>query len=166
MKIRKLTFKLFFFKLKYWYILYKYSWRILSNVEFYRYPHRVIILLKRAYLHKRIGRNWWNFSRPECATSLETAHSLANCPNYGRAEGEVCILRSPGVAASPISLLSMGGVCGRGLTAGKILFIGRQTCSLYYKYNDSVVPPQGKQDRPVSTGITTTLSLSLSLRNF
>ena len=27
----------------------------------------------------------------------------------GRAEGEVCILRSPGIAASPISLLSVGG---------------------------------------------------------
>ena len=37
----------------------------------------------------------------------------------------------PGIAASPISLLSMGGVCGRSLTAGKILFTGRQTCSLY-----------------------------------
>ena len=49
----------------------------------------------------------------------------------GGAEGEVCILRSPGNAASPISLLSMGGVCGRSLTAGKILFTGRQTCSLY-----------------------------------
>ena len=47
------------------------------------------------------------------------------------AEGELCILRSPGFAESPISLLSMGGVCGRSLTAGKILFSGRQTCSLY-----------------------------------
>ena len=66
-------------------------------------------------------------------TSLETARSLANSPSWeGRgAEGEVCILPSPGVAASPISLLSMGGVCGRSLTAGKILFTGRQTCSLY-----------------------------------
>ena len=27
---------------------------------------------------------------------------------------------------------STGGVCGRSLTAGKILFIGRQTCSLYF----------------------------------
>ena len=49
----------------------------------------------------------------------------------GGAEGGVCILRSLGIAASPISLLSMGGVCGRSLTAGKILFTGRQTCSLY-----------------------------------
>ena len=49
----------------------------------------------------------------------------------GGAEGEVCILRSPGIAASPISLLSMGGVCGRSLMAGKILFTGRQICSLY-----------------------------------
>ena len=29
----------------------------------------------------------------------------------GGGEGEVCILRSPTIAASPISLLSMGGVC-------------------------------------------------------
>ena len=35
----------------------------------------------------------------------------------GEEEAEVCILRSPGIAASPISLLSMGGVCGRSLTA-------------------------------------------------
>ena len=65
-------------------------------------------------------------------TSLETARSLANGPSWGEGgEGEVCILRSPGITASPISLLSMGGVCGRSLTAGKILFTGRQTCSLY-----------------------------------
>ena len=44
---------------------------------------------------------------------------------------EVYILRSPGISASPIALLSMGGICGRSLTAGKILFTGRQTCSLY-----------------------------------
>ena len=34
----------------------------------------------------------------------------------GGSEGEVCILRSPWIAASPISLLSMKGVCGRSLT--------------------------------------------------
>ena len=67
-------------------------------------------------------------------TSLETARSLANGPSWrggGGDEGEVCIFRSLGIAASPFSLLSMGGVCGRSLTAGKILFTGRQTCSLY-----------------------------------
>ena len=69
-------------------------------------------------------------------TSLATARSLANRPYLGGgggvgADGEVCILRSPGIAASPISLLSMGGVCGRSLTDGKILFTGRQRCSLY-----------------------------------
>ena len=37
----------------------------------------------------------------------------------GAAEEELGILHSPGIAASPISLLSMGGVCGRSLTAGK-----------------------------------------------
>ena len=75
--------------------------------------------------------------------SLETARSLANGPIWrggggeiwggvgSVAEGEVCILRSPGIAASHISLLSIGGVCGRSLTAGEILFTGRQTCSLY-----------------------------------
>ena len=35
--------------------------------------------------------------------------------------GEVCILRSPGIAAFPISLLSMGG-CGRILTARREKF--------------------------------------------
>ena len=48
------------------------------------------------------------------------AHWLMALVGRG-AEGEVCILRSPGIAASPISLLSMGGVCGRSLSAGKIL---------------------------------------------
>ena len=76
--------------------------------------HRVIILLERACVHNRIRRNWCKFSRPEFAmfansqwrfamtnsqwhlqwrhsvTSFETARSLA-----------------PGIAASPISLLSM-----------------------------------------------------------
>ena len=49
-------------------------------------------------------------------TSLETACSLPNGLSWGGgAEGEVCILHSPRIAASPISLLSMGGVCGRSL---------------------------------------------------
>ena len=66
-------------------------------------------------------------------TSLETARSMANGPSWGGggAEGEVCILHSPGIAASPVSLYSMEGVCGWSLTAGEILFTGRQTCSLY-----------------------------------
>ena len=67
-------------------------------------------------------------------TSLETARSLANDPSWvgeGGGEGEACILRSPGIAVSPISLWYMGVVCGRSLMAGKILFTGRQTCSLY-----------------------------------
>ena len=58
-------------------------------------------------------------------TSLETARSLANSSSWeggGGGEGEVCILSSPRIAAFPISLLSMSGVCGRSLTAGKILF--------------------------------------------
>ena len=55
-------------------------------------------------------------------TSLETARSLANGPSWGGGGCAEGILRSPGIEASPISLLSMGGVCGRSLTAGKILF--------------------------------------------
>ena len=51
-------------------------------------------------------------------TSLETARSLGNVPSWGGGggggEGEVGILRSPGIAASPISLSSTGGVCGGG----------------------------------------------------
>ena len=66
--------------------------------------HRVIILLERACLHNRIGRNWCKFSRPECATSQRaisrTDRSLANGP------------------------IVAGGW-------GGILFTGRQTCSLY-----------------------------------
>ena len=30
------------------------------------YDHKVIILLERACLHYRIGRNWCKFARPEC----------------------------------------------------------------------------------------------------
>ena len=59
-------------------------------------------------------------------TSHETARLLANDPSGGGLRRN-----SPGIAASPVSLLSMGGVCGLSLTAEKILFTGRQTCSLY-----------------------------------
>ena len=60
-----------------------------SSSPSYNNSHRVIILLERACLHNRIGRNWCKFSRPECATSqsdvsqLKTARSLANGPNWG-----------------------------------------------------------------------------------
>ena len=94
--------------------------------------HRVIILNRGSMPRKRTERKWCEFSRPECATSqrdaLETACSLANGPSWGGGGGA---RRSSGIAASPISLLSMGGVCGRSLTAGKILFTGGQTCCLY-----------------------------------
>ena len=59
-------------------------------------------------------------------TSHETARSLANDPSFS--VGEVCILRSPGIAASPISLLSVGGVCGRSLNGG-------ENNSLHWKAN-------------------------------
>ena len=55
-------------------------------------------------------------------TSLETARSLAGGGGGGGVEGELLV--------SYLSL-SKGGVCGRNLTAGKIIFIGRQTSSLY-----------------------------------
>ena len=62
-------------------------------------------------------------------TSLETARSLANDPSGGGLRGN-----SPGIAASPISLLSMEGVSGRSLTAGKILFTRRCTAhTIYYQ---------------------------------
>ena len=96
------------------------------------YNHRVIILcLAKEREESDANFPYQNVQR-HSATSHETACSLANGPSWGGgAAGEVCILPSPGIAASPISLLSMGGVCGRSLTAGKILFAGRQTCSLY-----------------------------------
>ena len=67
----------------------------------------------------------------ESHSRLHTHRLIALVGEGGGGEGEVCILRTPGVAASPISLLSMGGVSGRSLTVEKILFTGRQTCSLY-----------------------------------
>ena len=51
--------------------------------------HRVIILLERACLHTKIGRNLCEFSRPECSTSHETARSLANGPSWGGGRGRV-----------------------------------------------------------------------------
>ena len=62
-------------------------------------------------------------------TSLETARSFANDPSGGGLRGN-----SPGnysVSYRSFVYGSTGGVCGWSLTAGKILFTGRQTCSLY-----------------------------------
>ena len=63
-------------------------------------------------------------------TSLETARSVADDPSGGGLRGI-----SPGIAASPISHWlwygSTGGVYGRSLMEGRILFTGRQTYSLY-----------------------------------
>ena len=58
-------------------------------------------------------------------TSLETVRSLANGPIVAGAEGELQRL---------LSLIGYGSterLCGRSLTEGKILFTGRQACSLY-----------------------------------
>ena len=97
------------------------------------YNHSVIILLEGAGLHNKIGRNWCKFSRPKCATSqhdisLETARSLANGPSAG---GWGAITRELQRFLSFIVYGNTGGVWGRSLTAGKILFTGRQTWSLY-----------------------------------
>ena len=80
---------------------------------------------------KRTGRKWCTSSRPQWATSQRNV--TRDCVLIGKRPYSGGRLREnfPGIATSPISLLSMGGVCGRSLTAGKILFTGRQTCSLY-----------------------------------
>ena len=62
-------------------------------------------------------------------TSHGTARLLANDPSSGG-------LRGTSPVNCSISYLSFvygstGGVCGQSLTVGKILFTGRQTCSLY-----------------------------------
>ena len=59
----------------------------------------------------------------------ETARSLANDHSGGGAEGEF----PENCSVSYLSFVygSNGRVCGRSLTAGKILFTGRQTCSFY-----------------------------------
>ena len=108
-------------------LLYKYSTQFLEKTG--KGNIRVIILNRGSMPCKKTGGKWCNSSRPQCTTSLDTARSLANGPSWGG--WERCILRSPGIAASPVSFLSMGGACGRSLTAEKILFTGRQTCSLY-----------------------------------
>ena len=88
-----------------------------------------MIINRGSMPRKRTGRKWCNSSRPQCArhSRLRAHWLMALVGGGGGAEGEVCILRSPGNAASPISLLSMGGVCGRSL-------IGRENF-LHWKAN-------------------------------
>ena len=105
--------------------------------------HRVLILNRGSMPRKRTGRKWPKTGRKIFPTRMGNvtawrhqrlrAHWLMSLVGGGGGvtEREACILRSPGIVASPISLLSMGGVCERTITAGKILFTGRQTCSLY-----------------------------------
>ena len=92
--------------------------------------HRVIILLERACLHNRIGRNWCKFSLPKCATShRDVIQDCALIGYWQTVEGEF-----PGnCSGSHLSFVygSTRGVCGRSLTAGNILFTGRPKCSLY-----------------------------------
>ena len=61
--------------------------------------------------------------------SLETALSLAIGQCGGGVKGNN--LRELQSLLSLIGYGSTGGVCGWSLTEGKILFTGRQTCSLY-----------------------------------
>ena len=96
-----------------------------------RSNHRVIILNRGSMPRKRqffptkvCNVTTWRHSGLR-------AHWLMALVGRGGGKGKVCILRSPELAAFPISLFSIGGVCGRKLTEGKILFTGRQTCSLY-----------------------------------
>ena len=86
--------------------------------------HRVIILLERPYLHNRIGRNWCNFSRPECATLM------ALVGGGGRGLRDKYVFCVPRELQRLLSLFCLC-LCGRSSTAGKILFTWRQTCSLY-----------------------------------
>ena len=65
-------------------------------------------------------------------TPLETARSMANGPvGGGGVWGRSMYSAFPGNCSVSYLSFSMGGVCRRSLTAGKILFTGRQTCSLY-----------------------------------
>ena len=54
-------------------------WLLLNN-------QRVIILNRGCMPRKRTGRKWCNFSRLQCAASLETTRSLANGPSWGGGE--------------------------------------------------------------------------------
>ena len=63
-------------------------------------------------------------------TLLENARSLANGPIVAGGWEGIC--REMQRLLSLFFVYgSTGGVCGQSLTAGKILFTGRQTCSLY-----------------------------------
>ena len=86
--------------------------------------HRVIILNRGSMPRKRTRRKWCKFSRPECATSQRDV--TRDCMLMALVGGG-----GLGVPRELQRLLSMEGVCGRSLTSGKILFAGRQTCSLY-----------------------------------
>ena len=48
---------------------------------FWGLNHRVIILNRGSMPRKRTGRKWWNFSRPECATSQRDV--TRDCPLIG-----------------------------------------------------------------------------------
>ena len=85
------------------------------------FKHRVIILNRGSMPRNRTGG----------ITSLETARSLANDPSLLRENYVFCVPRREWYCSVSYLSLFIGGVCGRSLTPGKILFGGRQTCSLY-----------------------------------
>ena len=73
---------------------------IFLRLQFKYLSHRVIILLERACLHNRIGRNWCNVTA--WRHSRLRVHWLMYWLSGGGLRGN-----SPGIAASPIALLSM-----------------------------------------------------------
>ena len=95
--------------------------------------HRVIILLERACLHNRIGNKLMQSFPTRMCNVTAWRHSKLRAHwlwpySCGGLSG---IPRELQRLLSLIGYGSTGGVCGRSLTVGKILFTGRQTCSLY-----------------------------------
>ena len=93
--------------------------------------HRVIILNRVACLTREQEESDANFPDQNVQRHI-MMHSKLRAHWLMALDGGGGDGRSPGIAASPISFLSMGGVCGRSLTAEKILYTEGQTCLLYY----------------------------------
>ena len=103
------------------------------------HDYSVIILIEGACLIEGAEREESDAIFPDqnvqrhSMTSNGTARSLANGPSGGGLG-----MNSPGISPSRISLLSMGGVCGRSLTAGKFSSLeGKHAPSI--QYYDSVI---------------------------
>ena len=96
----------------------------------HHFGHRVIILNRGSVPRAREQKeNDANFPDQDVQRHSMTSHGterlLVNDPSGGGLRGNCRV--------SYLSFVygSTGGVCGRSLTVGKILFTGRQTCSLY-----------------------------------